>query len=176
MDHRWLMGAVCKDVAGSHIWTKVMTVTATKQFWFLKRIMFVHSLAIRRGAKGYGARLSLTDWQTECQRMMLLMYVWEEMESATNSTGDRLFECDLLEKLKKNIIEGSLNLILYNLNFRSYTTNNVFQTLMSLVEFCNWGWLIDLFCPSYRSLGLSTLWVGSFYRSISYSSYKTQPH
>ena len=114
MDHRWLMGAVCKDVAGSHVWTNVMKVTATKQFFFLKRIMFIHSLAIRRGAKGYGARLSLSDWQTECQRMMFLLHVWEEMESATKPNGEKLFEYDLLEKIKKHIIEGSLNLTLYH--------------------------------------------------------------
>ena len=104
-DERWLLGAVSKDVAGSHLWTNVLRVTPSKQPLFINRILFLHSLAMRRGGKS-SLKLSLQDWQTELTRMMLLSHVWENMCSASGSDGNQLFDKNLLDKLLKNIIEG----------------------------------------------------------------------
>ena len=104
-DERWLVGAVNKDVAGSHLWTNVLRVTKTKQEIF-KRILFLHALNVRRGSKASATRLSVSDFYSECQRMMLLAHVFEHMEAASDPEGQQLFPDDLLQKIKKNMMEG----------------------------------------------------------------------
>jgi hypothetical protein len=105
-DERWLLGAVSKDVAGSHLWTNVLRVTPTKQEIFIKRILFLHALGVRRGNKASTIRLTVSDFYSECQRMMMLAYVFECMEVASDPEGKQLFGEDVLVKIKKNMLEG----------------------------------------------------------------------
>ncbi|CAK9073476.1 unnamed protein product, partial [Durusdinium trenchii] len=49
------------------------------------------------------------DWQAECQRITLLVHVWEKMQSAVCRDGKALFDRELLKKLKNNILEGDYN-------------------------------------------------------------------
>ena len=69
-------------------------------------MLALHSLASRRGAKASAARLTVQDWQAECQRITLLVHVWEKMQSAVCRDGKALFDRELLKKLKNNILEG----------------------------------------------------------------------
>ena len=100
-DERWLVGAVNKDVSGSHLWTSVLRVTNTKQEIFIKRVLFLHALGVRRGSKASAARLTVSDFYSECQRMMLLAYIFEHMEVASDPDGKQLFADDVLVKIKK---------------------------------------------------------------------------
>ena len=83
-----------------------MKVTPTKQVGFIERILYMHGLATRRGAKASVSRLSLQEWQAEVNRSMLMLHVWEQMQGACDGQGGRLFSDDLMKKLRRNIIDG----------------------------------------------------------------------
>lgn len=109
MDSRWLLDGVNKEVGGSHLWTRVMRVTPSKQLLFLRRVLFLHGLAHRRAGKASPVKLSASEWGKECNRMALLGHVLEEMHSAMNASGAPLFAEDLLTKLLQQCIEGPLS-------------------------------------------------------------------
>lgn len=84
----------------------MLKTDATKQVTFLKRVMFLHQLASKRGGKSASVRLSADEWVTECDRMCLLCHVWVEMASLTGDDGFRVFDGDELRTLNDRIMEG----------------------------------------------------------------------
>lgn len=75
---------------------------------FVHRVLFLHSIAIRRGGKAATARLSLQEWNAECDRMCFAMYVLQVMEKIKDDMGNPLFSKDILDKVGLRAVEGSL--------------------------------------------------------------------
>ena len=91
-----------------HLWNDILKVNADKQFLFIKRIMLLHEVASKRGGKSSSVRLSLADWNVECDRCCFIGYVLESMESALNQDGEPLFPPTVLQAVLQRAIEGIL--------------------------------------------------------------------
>ena len=62
-------------------------------------------------------RLSLAEWKAECDRMALCGYIFENMLSATDANGDRLFGQDAVGLVLRRATEGQLVIIIHCVEF-----------------------------------------------------------
>lgn len=111
VNSRWLIGDSPKDnrARQSHLWASILTVNEGKQCFFLERIFFLHEIAVRRSqGKTTGLRLTQQEWDAECDRYCLLASVLQQMESALDPKGNRLFSDEVMRSLVRRGIEGPL--------------------------------------------------------------------
>lgn len=105
---RWLLNG-SPDAVGNPLWHSILTVDGNKQLLFLKRILFLHARASKRGGKAAACRLSLGDWNAEVERMCLAIYIMDQMLTATSHDGKNLFDEATLDKVSKRTIHGFLD-------------------------------------------------------------------
>ena len=133
LNGRWLLGGTPKDAKArqSHAWSTLLTVSEQKQELFVERILFIHELAVRRGAKSMATlRLSLSDWDLECDRFCVLGAALGHMEAALDDKGERLFSNDLIDALCRRAIEG----ILGSFTCKSNCYNRLFASVYTFVR------------------------------------------
>lgn len=104
METRWLIGGSSRTI--SEHWDGILRMVPMKQELFMKRILFLHSIAVKRGGKYSSARLGLKEWLVEADRICLLGYILQEMQGMCDLDGSKTFEPDLLGKIVQQIIEG----------------------------------------------------------------------
>lgn len=75
---------------------------------FVHRVLFLHAIAIRRGGKAATARLSIQEWNLECDRMCFAMHVLKAMEKSKDDTGNPLLSKEIMDKVGARAVEGSL--------------------------------------------------------------------
>lgn len=85
VDTRWLLEGVART--SSDRWHGILSVNSIKQHAFMERVLFCHSLAIKRGCKGSVARLSLAEWSQECDRVCLAVDILTDMSSEYKADG-----------------------------------------------------------------------------------------
>ena len=90
------------------MWSGILTVDEMKQQLFIHRVLFLHAVATRRAGKASSVRLSLQEWQAECDKMCLLGYILSDMKRCVDGNGDRLFSEDVLDAVCKRAVEGIL--------------------------------------------------------------------
>lgn len=83
-------------------------MNAAKQELFVERVLFLHSLAVRRGGRYGNLKLTLNDWNAEADRMAFVGYVLEKMTESCDSNGDPLFKADVLQRVRVRALEGYL--------------------------------------------------------------------
>lgn len=89
---------------------------------FLSRIFLLHEVALRKGGKSSALRLSLGDFQRECDRCCVIAHVLEAMLVAAAPDGSPLFDPDIISQMTQRAIEGILVLF------------DVWSTLLSFFE------------------------------------------
>lgn len=107
LNDRWLLGGVPKRSEG--IWYEVLLMTAEKQLLFLKRVLFLHSLAKRRAtSKSAVLRLAPAEWAFEADHMSVLAHCLATMKTHRNpAVGNALvFPEEVLNTLQQRAIEG----------------------------------------------------------------------
>ena len=86
-------------------------MNSNKQVLFISRVLLLHEIATKRGGKSSAVRLSLGDWQSECDRCCFIGYVLECMEAARNDDGDLLFPGDIFTSMFQRAVEGFISSI-----------------------------------------------------------------
>ena len=84
-----------------------MTVDSEKQKLFMHRVLFLHEVATRRGGKSSNLRLSLQEWNNECDIMCFLAHVLLVMKTCVDDMGNRLFSAEVIDKTAERAVEGS---------------------------------------------------------------------
>ena len=105
-----MLGGCSKDagVKNSHLWTSILKVNENKQVLFIERVMLLHSIAAKKGGRSSNARLSLAEWQSECDRCCVIASVLETMQASVNNDGDRMFSSSIIENVFQRAVEGIL--------------------------------------------------------------------
>eukprot|EP00435_Cladocopium_sp_Y103_P057869 s1201_g20.t1 len=98
------------DVLQQHLhcvkFEDMLTVTDSKQFLFVQRVMQLHTVAARRAGKAASVRLTVQEWDAECDKMCLLGHILETMKKMTDGMGERVFSDEMMLKLAERCIEG----------------------------------------------------------------------
>lgn len=79
-----------------------------KQELFIDRVQFLHTVATRRAGKASTVRMTLQEWNSECDKMCFLMYVLNEMLACVDNSGQPLFHKSVLEGARNRAVEGHL--------------------------------------------------------------------
>ena len=110
LDERWMLGGTTRnpDAKNLHAWHTILKVNEGKQIMFIQRVFMLHEIASKKGGRASTNRLSLSDWQLECDRCCLLTHILQEMSKTVDDDGTRLFPDDLLTSLAKRVVEGTL--------------------------------------------------------------------
>lgn len=110
LDIRWLVGGMSRDPNSkkSHIWTELLRVTPEKQCVFVQRVLFLHDLASRRGARSASSRLNIQEWGIECERMIFLSSMVLHMSVVTDDHGGRIFSDEVVRSIVLRCVEGWL--------------------------------------------------------------------
>ena len=105
-----MLGGCTRDATkrSTHLWAKIMTVTAGKQQLFIQRVLLLHDIASKRGGRACVPRLSLAEWTAECDRSCWVGHIIEYMEEKLDRDGNKMFNSDVLEAIGKRCIEGTL--------------------------------------------------------------------
>lgn len=85
-----------------------MTINAEKQLVFIRRILYTHELAVRRGGKSSTLKVNLTDWHNELDRMSVLAHILNKMFEARDEDGEVLFPMAMMHTVAERAIEGNL--------------------------------------------------------------------
>ncbi|CAK9003468.1 unnamed protein product [Durusdinium trenchii] len=93
----------------SHIWTELLRVTPEKQCVFVQRVLFLHDLASRRGARSASSRLNIQEWGIECERMIFLSSMVLHMSVVTDDHGGRIFSDEVVRSIVLRCVEGDYN-------------------------------------------------------------------
>lgn len=111
LSERWMIGGTTLDSQAKklHTWHSILKVDEDKQSLFIQRVLMLHEIASKRGGKSSSNRLSLNDWNLECDRCCLLGYILMSMETEVDEKGDKLFDDALLLSLGRRAVEGTLN-------------------------------------------------------------------
>ncbi|CAK9076494.1 unnamed protein product, partial [Durusdinium trenchii] len=83
-----------------------MTINAEKQLVFIRRILYTHELAVRRGGKSSTLKVNLTDWHNELDRMSVLAHILNKMFEARDEDGEVLFPMAMMHTVAERAIEG----------------------------------------------------------------------
>ena len=95
-------------VKSCHLWSDILKMNSDRQLLFIQRVLLLHEVASNRGAKSSNARLSLADWNAECDRCCVLGYILETMQAARNDEGNALFPEKLFAAVFQRTLEGTL--------------------------------------------------------------------
>jgi hypothetical protein len=77
-----------------------------KQVLFIERVMLLHNVASKKGGRASLARLSLAEWQVECDRCCVIACVLETMQASVDDDGNRMFTSSVIENLFQRAVEG----------------------------------------------------------------------
>jgi len=78
---------------------------SAKQRLFIERVLFMFGISARKSKTG--TRLTLAEWNAECDRMCLAGHILREMSVASDDQGDQLFP-DIMDAVRTRTIEGYL--------------------------------------------------------------------
>ena len=112
LDGRWMLNSTSRDpnAKASHLWAeKILKMTPNKQCLFVNRVLLLHEVASKRGGKSSNSRLSLAEWQQECDRACILGYIIDAMGQKTDSMGELMFAKDVIESVLQRAIEGTFD-------------------------------------------------------------------
>ena len=96
------------DAKNLHTWHSILKVNDRKQVIFIQRVLLLHEIASKKGGRASTNRLSVSEWQLECDRCCLLTHILDEMSRTVDDHGQRLFPDDLLASLAMRVVEGTL--------------------------------------------------------------------
>ncbi|CAL1147634.1 unnamed protein product [Cladocopium goreaui] len=94
------------DAKNLHTWHSILKVNDRKQVIFIQRVLLLHEIASKKGGRASTNRLSVSEWQLECDRCCLLTHILDEMSRTVDDHGQRLFPDDLLASLATRVVEG----------------------------------------------------------------------
>ncbi|CAK9074968.1 Uncharacterized protein SCF082_LOCUS36423 [Durusdinium trenchii] len=92
-----------------HLWNQILTVDEKKQELFIDRVQFIHSVATRRAGKAASVRMSLQEWNSECDKMCFAQHVLGEMAACVDDLGQPLFHDSVLSSARNRAMEGDYN-------------------------------------------------------------------
>eukprot|EP00435_Cladocopium_sp_Y103_P058278 s510_g20.t1 len=103
-----MLGGCSKDpaVKSSHLWTNILKVNENKQVLFIERVMLLHTVASKKGGRASNARLSLAEWQAECDRCCVIASILETMQESVDAGGDRMFSSEVIRTVFQRAVEG----------------------------------------------------------------------
>ena len=89
----------------------------------MSRILFMHERAIKRGGRACSPRLSLQDWNAECNRVALCGHIYDVMEAATDENGDALFTEAARVSVLNRAVEGCLEMHVFRFHIDSHSSH-----------------------------------------------------
>lgn len=88
----------------------MLEMTEAGQNIFLQRVLFIFDVTKRSAGKAQVLRLSLQQWQTECDVCCVAAYVLEEMRRFRDPENTMVFPAETLAIVINRLIEGWLAL------------------------------------------------------------------
>ena len=106
-----MLGGATRDpnAKNLHTWHNILKVDQGKQKLFMQRVLLLHEIASKKGGRASSVRLTVSEWNVECDRCCLVSHILEEMEKEVDSNGVRVFPDSLLIQLAERAIEGTLS-------------------------------------------------------------------
>lgn len=143
LDGRWMPNGATRNTTAKsmHLWSTILTMTERKQLFFVHRFLLLHEIA-QKQVRASHARLTLQQWNDECDKCCLVAHIIEYMEAKTDSNGQRMFDDDVINKLLDRAIEGTLALK----SNQSLLIFNVFNLECHFSSLCLWPLLTYLLC------------------------------
>ncbi|CAL1149068.1 unnamed protein product, partial [Cladocopium goreaui] len=99
---QWLVGAAPSSGCNA-VWHQILSVTEAKQVLFMRRVLFLHDRAVRRGGRAASVRLSIAE------RMCVMQHILHEMSLAADHNGEGIFEPGTTDKVAKRAVDGDYN-------------------------------------------------------------------
>ena len=78
-----------------------------KQGLFMDRVLFLHGVALCRAGKASVVKLSIAEWNSECDKMCCISYMGE-MARLHDDDGNLLFDDGTVASIRQRALEGYL--------------------------------------------------------------------